>query len=190
MEVLTSFNLQNKRNIAKVIELLYANHIPEYILKMLLKRLIWATTENNNVGDQVKYDGQPFWSAKAIDQIIENRKNHLNWDKDIRHDHSVPKEVIIDKLNMLNAKTFQNILDIIDRYCFSVVISLDEDRDLTEKGYRSKMEAELEENNAVKNIFSRYIKCQIQICRISDNLTLKNLSESELTDIKATCRII
>ena len=93
MKRLTSHNKLNKENIAKAIEILYKpeNEIKEYIIKMLLDRLLWATTEHTDDGVYKKYLGQPFWSVGAIEKFLDNLANDRNLFDGLRHEHSVPK---------------------------------------------------------------------------------------------------
>src|SRR5690606_29617632 len=109
MEI-TSHNKKNKKEVAKTIVTIYNSS--EYIRKMLLNRLLWAATENDDEGNYIKYIGQPYWSAEAIEQYKKNIKNkEKDKYKDLRHEHSVPKKEkinAIEKLKHINEKDVLN----------------------------------------------------------------------------------
>ena len=75
-----SHNEVNKKNIAKSISIIFdsKNALPDYIKKMLLERLLWATTEHDNNGIYKKYEGQPFWSKGALRKLILNISEKQN----------------------------------------------------------------------------------------------------------------
>lgn len=163
MKILESYNKINKMNIAETIASTYANSdIPDYIKNAILNRVIWIATENDDNGVYKKYFGQPYWSEGAINQLQKNIIEKIKIDKNLRHEHSVPKKEIIKKIINCN-KSKQEIFDILDKYAHSVVVSLDEDRLLDKAGLRSKMPELLQENLNIENIFSRYFVAGIKI---------------------------
>lgn len=186
---LTSHNLQNKKSIAKIITIIYndKSDIPNYLKEMLLKRLLWATTEHDNDGLYRKYEGQPFWTIGAIQQFLKNlaekeTNKKLNPYYNLRHEHSVPK-IEIEKLIKASNKSEQEIFEILDNLGYAVVVSKDEDDLLNKKGFRSKMPNILQNNSDVGNVFSRYKEVGIKVCDVREmnlkGLIIDNLSEIE-----------
>lgn len=184
----TSFNEKNKQNIASTIDILFKNNIPEYLRKMLIARLIWAATENSDEGVKMKYIGQPFWSANAIKLVHENLSNGLKWDFDLRHEHAVPKIEIINMIYNLKIKCFDAIYNILNTFAHAVVITKDEDNILNKNGLKSKMSYTICNNNEIENVFSRYIFCKINICKIN-NLDVRKISLDEIDDLIEKCLI-
>lgn len=163
MSIVISYNKKNKESLAKTISHLYSNEdIPDYIMKAILNRLIWIATENDNEGKFIKYFGQQYWSYGALEQLNKNKKHKKSAVFNLRHEHSVPKKEIISMITKSD-KTYESIYNILNNFAHSVVVSLDEDISINKKGLRSKMPKELEKNNHVSNIFSRYISTGIEI---------------------------
>ncbi len=181
MKRLKSHNKTNKENIAKAIEVLYKpeNDIKDYIRKMLIDRLLWATTEHTDYGEYKKYLGQPYWSTGAIRKLLDNIDNNENLFKDLRHEHSVPKKEIKKRILNLKEKSFKNIFNILDNLGYAVVISKEEDDKINKKGYRSKMPIELPEKPTMDQVFSRYKEAQIRICNLN-NRDLKSLTLEDI----------
>jgi hypothetical protein len=57
--------------------------------------------------------------------------------KQIRRDHVVPKKVL--RTVLLDAGTVELVMQVLERYCFVVLIHVDEDTKLTEEGFKQKM---------------------------------------------------
>ncbi len=185
---ISSHNEFNKENIAKSISIIFdtKNAIPDYIKKMLLERLLWATTEHDNNGIYKKYDGQPYWSKGALRKLIlniaEKKKNlKLNPYQDLRHEHSIPKK-IIRELTLVNDITKEKAFEILNKYGHAVVISKDEDKLLNQKKLRSKLTMPLEKINTLDDVFSRYKMVEIQICDVR-NLNVIKLTASDIDDL-------
>jgi len=183
---ISSHNKNNKKHIATAIATIYmpSNNLPDYILDIILKRLIWATTEYNDQGEWKKYDGVPYWSIGAIRQRRKNISEKVHCDKDLRHEHSIPRSIILKKIKSLQEKSTENIYDILDKYCHAVVVAKDEDKLLNK--YRAKMpDNQLQENNLVENIFSRYKAAQIKVLNIT-GVPIDSLSDKEILEIEQT----
>ena len=166
---ISSHNEDNKKNIAKSISIIFDtnNAIPDYIKKMLLERLLWATTEHDNNGIYKKYEGQPYWSKGALRKMILNiaeKQNNpkLNPFQDLRHEHSIPKK-IIRELTLVNDITEDKAFEILNKYGHAVVISKDEDKLLNQKKLRSKLAMPIEKINTMDDVFSRYKIAEIEL---------------------------
>lgn len=181
MKVLISHNKKNKENIAKAIELLYKpeNGIEDYIRKMLIDRLLWATTEQSDNGNFIKYSGQPFWSVGALKRLLENKNDGKKPFEGLRHEHSVPKKVIKNSIINLQDKTFENIFKILDNLGHAVVVSKEENDELNKSGFGSKMPIKLPDNPTIDQIFSRYKEVKVKICNIND-IDIKHLNQDEI----------
>jgi len=163
-----SFNRENKLAIAKAISALFnqSDSIPFYLQDMIFKRLIWACTEHDNKGVYRKYDGQPLWSDGALIQRLKNIQEKRPFNEELRHEHCVPRKIILDKLNSLKSKSADEIFKILDKFCHAVIVSKDEDKRLNK--YRSKMPSILTEERTVENVFSRYINLGIEVRDVRD----------------------
>jgi len=185
---ISSHNKVNKENIAKAISIIFdsKNSIPDYIKKMLLERLLWATTEHDNKGIYKKYDGQPYWSKGALRKLISNiteKQNNpkLNPFQDLRHEHSIPKK-IIRELTLVNDITNEQAFEILNNFGHAVVISKDEDKLLNQKKLRSKLAMPLDEIKSLSDVFSRYKKAEIQICDVR-NSNIFQLTATEIENL-------
>jgi hypothetical protein len=176
---ISSHNIINKENIAKAISIIFdtENAMPDYIKKMLLERLLWATTEHDNIGIYKKYDGQPYWSKGALRKLISNITEKQNNAKlspyqDLRHEHSIPKK-IIRELTLVNDITKDKAFEILNKYGHAVVISKDEDKLLNQKKLRSKLAIPIENINTMNDVFSRYKIAELEICDVRNSKVLQ-----------------
>lgn len=171
--------LKNKEAIAKTIVHLFQNaDIPYYIKKMLLDRLFWANTENDDEGKSRKYEGQRYWSSGALEQLLKNKQRSKPYWTDLRHDHSIPKNILRDTILAMPDKKFLEVKAALGKYGTAVILSKDEDAELTTKGLKSKMpqnDAGEEENH----VFARYRKIGLKICKI-ENLDRKNITKTKI----------
>lgn len=158
-----SFNRENKLAISKAIAALFnqSDFIPFYIQDMTIKRLIWACTEHDNNGVYRKYDGQPLWSEGALAQRLKNIQDKRPLNADLRHEHCVPRKIILEKIYSLKFKNVDAIFEILDKFCHAVIVSKDEDKLLNK--YRSKMQPILTDERTVQNLFARYINSSIEV---------------------------
>jgi hypothetical protein len=184
MDIIESYNKQVKRDLALTISHLYSNSaIPDNINKVLLNRLLWFATETNDEGKRLKYKGCPYWSSGAVTQLKNNiKRNEKNIYHNLRHEHSVPKKIIVNRI-MTSDKSASSIFNLLDWFAHSVIVSLEEDQGLNDKGLRSGFPVgnELLNNNKAENVFQRYIAADIKVYKIGivdpktiDPATLKN----------------
>jgi len=79
-----------------------------------------------------KYDGCAYWSRKAW--AARDSRKHL------RHDHVVPKQLIVQELKAIRGKaTPKRVRQVLAKWCVGAVITIDEDRRLTKLGLRARM---------------------------------------------------
>ena len=112
-----------------------------------------------------KYAGCLRWSQKAAKTWKAHRTT-----KDLRHDHIVPKRLIISRLKkMLGTATPEKVKGVLEKWCMGAVITRDEDRTLTSLGLRSKMPDGWDRKNAL----ARYQLASISL-RSSDQVGRSN----------------
>lgn len=158
--MIESWNPVNKRHVARVISLLIDDHnkVPEYIQFFLVDRLLWASTEHDDNGKYRKYFGTPYWSRGAIGQVLANAKGGFKRDKNLIHEHSVPKCVLAERIDALwkEKRTSEaDIHDLLKRFSHAAIVSRDEDLRINACGLRNKMPEgfSFSEND---DVFSRY----------------------------------
>jgi hypothetical protein len=121
-----------------------------------MDRAIWAWTERFT-----KYDQQRLpWSdnAKVLlkDNIKLKEKNKkLKRYKGLRHEHMVPRKVLIEKIKNLKNKDEASIREILVKYSHAAIITKDEDDVLNSKKLNNTMP------EGKDDIWSRYDACGI-----------------------------
>jgi hypothetical protein len=185
MKKLKSHNKKNKEEIAKTIEILFdtKNNVPDYLRKMLLERLLWATTENDNDGIYKKYDGQPYWSVGALNKLLDNISNKEKTFHDLRHEHAVPKKEIKEKIENLKNKSTKNILRILNNLGFAVVVTKQEDKKINDTGFRTKMPKQIDLKSNLEIVFSRYIETGIKVCHVGE-INLKKIKADDIAKLE------
>lgn len=155
---ITSFNEKNKLQIARALATILdpKNNIREYIVKMLMYRLIWAVTEINDEESSNKYFGQPYWSHRAIERVNQNLRSKKPPCKSLRHEHVVPKKFIVAKI-LASDKSETSIYQIVNLFGHAVVVTEEEDKLLDYAGFRSTLPGDIN-TNSIGQIFCRYIK--------------------------------
>lgn len=145
--------------------------------------MLWAATEHDDNGKFNKYFGVPFWSAGAIDRIVDNIKASKKTDKDLVHEHSVPKCVIAEKLDEMYEKKLtseDDVFELIDRFCHSVIVSKEEDVKLNKAGLRSKMPQSFSFAEG-DDILGRYRAADIEVFCV-DSADLSDLAKGKIPD--------
>jgi hypothetical protein len=108
----------------------------------LLDNVCWTLSELEG-----KYAGCRFWSRRALDQRT-----------DLRHEHSVPRRLLITMLLEMSAPTEAAVRCILD-LCVGVVVTVEEDRALNAVGMRSRMP----EGWDGRDVFARYRAVGIEV---------------------------
>ena len=121
----------------------------------VLKQATWAWTEYNG-----KYEGCEYWSVKDKQEYKENPKAEK------RHEHIVPKQIVIKKLMKLENPTSDIVKKMMERLLLGVVVTLEEDKALNKK-YRRKMPPKLDISADPENLdpWLRYKECGIEVKR-------------------------
>lgn len=185
MNTVQSFNPETKEKISKIISHLFKieKEIGHKYLKLLVSKLPWSVTEDNNEGKKTKYDEQRYWSINAIMKAHQNIANDNKFHKNLRHEHSIPKKIIRNKIFDLEIKSEENIFEILDLFGHAAIVTVEEDKRLNEEGLRSSMPNNFKPDNRIQNIFSRYIECEIPICELDKPVT--TINQNELNDLES-----
>ena len=137
--------------------------INELITRELLGRSIWKYSEAYG-----KFKGCPFWSVKAYNYYISQQsKSSSKLAKNLRHEHTYPQILLIEKMKKLEKPTIKKIRELYDKYAIATVITKEENLKLNSSkvGLRSNTISD-------DNIWLRYNNNKIQI-RVKKN-PLKN----------------
>lgn len=177
-----SHNANVKRKIAKTISLLIdeRNDVAEFIQLFLVDRLLWAATEYDDTEKWNKYFGVPFWSHGAINKVVENINLGKKPDKELVHEHSVPKCILGEKLDEMYANkqiSEEQIFSLIDKFCHAVVVTKEEDAMLNKAGFRSKMPSSFGFHDD-DDMFCRYHLAGIKISTLTP-LALQELQKGQ-----------
>ncbi len=105
-----------------------------------------------------KYTGRQFWTEAAQEQFRKDPASKL------RHEHVVPKRIVIEMLLGLPDATADQVMQICERYLIGVVITPEEDRVLS-KRFRQSMPAEFVQagHPEFDDVWLRYKRCGIRV---------------------------
>jgi hypothetical protein len=106
------------------------NEDDDYIKKELLNVLLWKYSESSRKTSSNKI-GIKKWSLNAVESL--KRDNN---EKNLIHDHAIPRKLLIKYLIDLNNPTVEFLRKILDTYCFGVVITKGEDKILNKKSLK------------------------------------------------------
>ena len=105
----------------------------------LLDNVCWIWSEFEG-----KIDGCRWWSEAALARRADV--------KQLRHEHSVPRRVIIRHLLQLSKPTSEIVEDILSNWCVGAVVTAEEDRRLAQAGLCMMMPADWDQRDP----FARY----------------------------------
>lgn len=183
-------NLKNKEAIAKTLVYIYQNaEIKDYLKIIILDRLLWTNTETDDEGISIKYLGQSFWTEGALYQLLFNvnknrrmrkKKHRINPYKNLRHEHSVPKDWIKKEFEKIQKDiNYEKVYELLVKYGQAVVISKEEDALLNKMGLRSKMPVQQEGESF--DVFARYRKVGLKVCLVND-IDPKTITKSKIEE--------
>lgn len=103
-----------------------------------------------------KYLGHPYWSNKALKLLKENNGKVQGIQKFLSHEHVIPVSMVVKgKLFKLKKGTdIGDYIKIINDYSVVAIITREENKMLSNKGYGNKLPKDSDE----KDIFGRYRK--------------------------------
>lgn len=119
-----------------------------------IKMASWVS-ERSDEGKLVKYVGQPYWTKAAIEHY---KSNGI---KGLRHEHAVPRKLIIKLLEVCN-KSQEEIFSILDNLVHAVIVTKEEATLLDQK-YKASTPSDITISNEINNVFSRYIAMNIKV---------------------------
>lgn len=122
----------------------------------VLAEVMWSWTEIDG-----KYDGCRYWSSLAR---LEHADNPSNLGRRLRHDHIVPKRVILGELFALEKPTPSVVHDLLEKVLFGCVITKEEDNVLSVR-YRASMPPEFGDPSSpeFRDPWLRYRRCGIDV---------------------------
>ena len=132
----------------------------------VLKDAMWVWTERDG-----KYEGCPYWTVHAfIEYCAARTERTRNKHKRLRHEHVVPKSVVMQLLDDLKSPTHESVRAILDKFLIGVVVSLEEDAILNK--YRSKMPGDFYDpkNTSYHDPWLRYKACTIDPVPVSASI--------------------
>ena len=129
-------------------------NVNEQITRELLGRNIWKYSEAFG-----KFKGCPFWSVKAFNQFLlmkEQKKNKIECEKNLRHEHVYPQILLINKLKDLKKPTLNILEKLFKEYAIAAVVTKDENNLLNKAGLRTSTISD-------NNIWFRYKSVKIKL---------------------------
>ena len=165
-------NQANRQEVARVVHHLLTNVYSENIFKRLLNELLWSATCDYERKDDIKYKTK-YWSLEALELREQNIANGIHKNKNLVHEHTIPRNLIYHKLIGLNNPTYNDVLSVINGYEFAVVITKSQDNRMNANPYllRQSLPNGYSINTPASEnlILSRYIKCEIELYEINTN---------------------
>lgn len=161
--------------------ILKSKELSEYAKKAILDKIMWKWTEFSG-----KYKGCYYWSEKALEEYENSNKTSKFCEANFRHEHVVPKKVIIsyllDKKN-LNSIDVQFISKLFNKILIATVVTKCENDKKLNK-YKDIMPAccylKKLSSYTENDIWSRYIISNINVYNVEWNVdsrrtkTIKN----------------
>ena len=107
-----------------------------------------------------KYLGCPYWSKMAVMQHRLNPKARL------KHEHVVPRKVVVNMLFTLDQVTPGRVRGILDMFLIGAVVTPEEDAVLS-TNYRAEMPEEFHDpaHPSYHEPWLRYMRCGIEVIR-------------------------
>ncbi len=159
---MTKKNDYEKEDIIKAIKKIIKLKINSRLKYLCLVPLIWKWTEFNK-NRREKYIGCLYWSKKAITKYKKNTKAKKHPGKYFRHDHTVPKKIILEKLLNMYKPTRNKIENFMKKYCIATVVTKKEDK----KKLKGSLRAGFPEGtNPEDDKWARYKKARIKPYKI------------------------
>tara|TARA_Y100000389_G_C17346284_1_gene456010 strand:+ start:154 stop:756 length:603 start_codon:yes stop_codon:yes gene_type:complete len=128
--------------------------VNDLITRELLGRSIWKYSEAYG-----KFKGCPFWSVKAYNLFFKQKSSSVGvLGKYLRHEHTFPQRLLIEKMWSLKDPTKKNIRELYDKFAVAAVVTKDENDKLNSKDVGLRVST-IDENN----IWLRYNNSKIKI---------------------------
>ncbi len=106
-----------------------------------------------------KYKGCSYWTERAWELY-----RQLAWEKNVRHEHGVPKKVLKELLFSLENPTEETVVLYLDFFLVGVVVTIEEEKRLNERFKSAMPEAFWKKGEEYYlDLFARYKLCGIKI---------------------------
>jgi len=134
------------------------------IARFLIDSLLWCWTadgvdsDGNAVRDGLKYD---LRHQRHTTQALELWEANGRRGSGLRHEHAVPKTVLLKHLLTLEDATPSLVGKTLERFCFAIIVSRSEDDLLNERGYRETMPPDWSFAAADCDPLARYVACDL-----------------------------
>ena len=115
----------------------------------LLDNICWTWSEFDG-----KIDGCRWWSRDAVDVRADL--------KQLRHEHVVPRRVIIHRLLSLPVPDESGVFATLNDWCFGVVVTKAEDATLNAAGLQSRMPEDWDH----QDVWARYTAVGIEVLEV------------------------
>jgi len=162
-------NVANRKQVAKAILHLLTNNYSPNIFKRLINELLWSATCDFERKDDIKYK-KKYWSKEALNLREQNIARGIDRNKGLVHEHTIPRNLIYQKLISLKNPTYNDVLSVINGYEYAVVISKREDNMMNASPYLLRQSLpkgySISDPVSEKLILSRYVKCKIELFEI------------------------
>ena len=122
--------------------------IEESHIRQMCSVLLWKFSEA-----QGSKKNNPYWSDEA-----RKRENLLD-ESELIHEHVVPRNEIIKFLFKLEKPSYNEVRDVLNKFCIGVVVTKSEDALLRDAGFSQKMPKNWDEKDA----FARYTHIDVNI---------------------------
>jgi hypothetical protein len=125
---------------------------------------VWTEFDGKYAGRPGRYTGCKFWTQMALMQHRLDRKSRR-----LRHEHIVPKRIVIDMLLKLERPTPESVREICERFLIGVVVTIEEDAVLNE--FRDSMPSEFDDpaSPEYRDPWLRYRRCKIEVVPHADD---------------------
>lgn len=115
-----------KRDLAADVVVACRSELTKRSKYALLNDICWAWSQFTG-----KIDGCRYWTPAALASKPDK--------KQLRHEHLVPRKVLIRRMHGLVNPDVETVYAFLDSMCVGVVVTVEEDRRLSQAGLRSKM---------------------------------------------------
>lgn len=140
----------NENELIELAQFVIKSNFSLKLKRETLGLVCWKFSELNG-----KYDGVKYWSKNAK-KLRENNTKTKKYFSGLRHEHVVPKKVLIEKLlsDYFN-KSIKEIRNFFRDFCFAAIITKEEDNKYLKK---YKQEMPIEFNWKKDQVWLRYEK--------------------------------
>lgn len=139
---------------------------------VVVENAFWVWTEFDG-----KYEGCRHWTQSALVQYVQNRRTGAKRHHRLRHEHVVPRDVLLPMLLKDEPPSAAEIRSIFDELLIGVVVELSEDRQLD--AYRKIMPPEFSDpsSSGYRDPWLRYKRLGIATLPNLNRQTFRNINQ-------------